>query len=54
MSEQEELLGEVYQLVSAIHFSNPELIPDAIKWLDNLAEQKIVHTNLLPVVLGDA
>lgn len=37
--------AEAYQLVGVYS----EIIPEAEKWLDNLSQNKLVHTDLLPV-----
>jgi hypothetical protein len=49
--EAEIVCGETYQLIGAIVAECPGLIPNAEKWLDNLAEGKLVHKGLLPVEL---
>lgn len=43
-----ELVADAYQLVGAITMEHPTLIKDAEKWLDNLAEQKIIHDIEVP------
>lgn len=47
ISELEDVIGQTYQLIGALS----DVVPDAEKWLDNLAAGKLVHKKLLPVVL---
>lgn len=51
--ERDYLIGELYQLISSIEIYHPGLIPDADKWMDNLAAAKVIHKDLLPVCLKE-
>ena len=44
--------GEVYQLLGAIVFDYPQMVPNAEKWLDNLSQARLVHDDLLPAIIA--
>ena len=50
---KDQVLGEAYQLIASIDALVPGLIDHSEKWLDNLSQGKIVHDNLLPIVLKE-
>ena len=49
LDDAEQVCAEAYQLVGSLG----DKVPDAEKWLDNLAAFKLVHKDLLPLDLGD-
>lgn len=48
----EVVCAEAYQLIGQIMNEYPDMIPYVSKWLDNLAQHKLVHKDLLPVTIN--
>lgn len=47
----ESVCAETYQLLGAVVFACPGLVPNAKKWLDNLSHAEPIHGDLLPVAI---
>lgn len=52
VSPADLVCGEAYQLLSAINYCYPAMIPNAERWLDNLSRARLVHDDLLPVTIA--
>ena len=50
--QAQNVCAEAYQLVAMIDMAVPGLVPNAVGWLDNLANHEMLHDDLLPVSIG--